>query len=95
MSFMQLQSEFMTAYEVECSDGGSYIVPLDVHPGAVNPDDLSDYVPSEPVTYDIVEGWFARYSAPGYLDCTDWVGPKDTESAARKLCVEVYGEEDE
>jgi hypothetical protein len=34
-----------------------------------------------------VEGWFARLSAPGYLDCTDWDGPfKTREEAYAQLC---------
>ena len=31
-----------------------------------------------------VDGWFARLSADGYLDCTDWIGPFETEAAARQ-----------
>jgi hypothetical protein len=34
-----------------------------------------------------VEGWFARLSAPGYMDCTDWDGPyKTREEAYSELC---------
>ena len=37
-------------------------------------------------------GWYARLSAPGYLDCTDWVGPYDTEEEALEALFDVYGE---
>lgn len=36
------------------------------------------YFPKEPET----QSWFARLSASGYLDCTDWIGPFDTEIQA-------------
>lgn len=28
--------------------------------------------PGEITEVEVVEGYFGRYSAPGYLDCTDW-----------------------
>jgi hypothetical protein len=37
-----------------------------------------------------VRGWFARLSAPGYLDATDWWGPFDSESEAREYIAENY-----
>lgn len=36
--------------------------------------------------------WFARYSANGYLDATDWVGPCCSEEQAKQQCQEMYGE---
>lgn len=35
-------------------------------------------------------GWYSRLSAPGYLDCTDWVGPFETEDDALRDCMEAY-----
>jgi len=35
-------------------------------------------------------GWFARLSAPGYMDCTEWAGPFATEEEARDYIVETY-----
>jgi hypothetical protein len=40
-----------------------------------------------------VYGIFARLSAPGYLDSTDWSGPYDTEVEAQEHLEEMYGEE--
>jgi hypothetical protein len=35
-------------------------------------------------------GWYSRLSAPGYLDCTDWQGPYDTEEEALQEVMELY-----
>ena len=35
-------------------------------------------------------GWFARLSAPGYMDCTEWCGPFDTAFDARQYIVDTY-----
>lgn len=35
-------------------------------------------------------GWYGRLSAPGYLDCTDWIGPFDTADEAIKAVMEFY-----
>jgi hypothetical protein len=37
-----------------------------------------------------VTGWWARLSAPGYMDATDWVGPYETEREARRYIYETY-----
>jgi hypothetical protein len=39
-------------------------------------------------------GWLCRLSAPGYLDCTEWGGPFETEESAVEAIVELYGDED-
>lgn len=34
---------------------------------------ISDYVPAHHIqSIEVCSGYFARLSAPGYLDCTDW-----------------------
>ena len=40
-------------------------------------------------TVEIVEGFGARLSAPGYMDCTEWV-VFDTEENARAYLVSTY-----
>lgn len=47
----------------------------------------------EPEDVETVFGWFARLSAPGYMDCTDWIGPYDTEEEAVEECEALYGDE--
>jgi hypothetical protein len=34
--------------------------------------------------------WFCRLSAPGYMDCTDWDGPYETEQEAREAIESTY-----
>lgn len=42
-------------------------------------------------SYNQVEGWFVRFSAPGYMDCTDWNGPYDSDLHAIRELDEQYG----
>lgn len=42
---------------------------------------------------ETVFGYFARLSAPGYLDSTDWCGPFTTEKAARRYLNKLYLED--
>lgn len=37
-------------------------------------------------------GWYSRLSAPGYLDCTEWSGPYETEDEALEDLFEMYGD---
>lgn len=37
-----------------------------------------------------VEGWFARLSAPGYLDATEWCGPFYSEDEALGAVMEMF-----
>lgn len=36
-----------------------------------------------------------KRSAPGYLDCTEWSGPFETEEECMSELVDMYGEEEE
>lgn len=45
------------------------------------------------ISAEAVRGWFARMSAPGYMDRTDWCGPFPSEAAALARLEEMYGEE--
>jgi hypothetical protein len=53
---------------------------------------VRDYCEGTPAKVCIIRGnkYFARLSAPGYLDATDWSGPFDTEDAARHYIAETY-----
>jgi len=45
----------------------------------------------EPDSVTTISGkWWARLSAPGYMDCTDWSGPFDSEEEARAEIESVY-----
>lgn len=53
--------------------------------------DVREYVDGRPEAVTLVRGkWFARLSAPGYLDSTDWAGPFDSEQAARDDIADVW-----
>jgi hypothetical protein len=43
----------------------------------------------------IETAWFARLSMPGYLDCTEWMGPFFSEKEAIKEIMDFYGEENQ
>ena len=34
------------------------------------------------------QAWGSRLSAPGYMDCTEWIGPCDSEEEAARELVE-------
>ena len=61
--------------------GEAYAVPADVE--GVLPDDAV-------ITERYSDKWFGRLSAPGYLDCTEWSGPFDTEKEAMDNLIELY-----
>jgi hypothetical protein len=47
---------------------------------------LADYVPPVPVdAIEVCEGYFARTSNPGYLDCTDWSFFRTKADAVREM----------
>jgi hypothetical protein len=63
--------------------------------------DLKDYVGHHKAddleaveSIEARECWGAQYSAPGYMDQTDWV-LGDTEEEAESECKEMYGDEEE
>ncbi len=107
MAFMQLFVEQGLWLVIDTSNG-TFVVPADIPPVDVSElpigettedadilDAVSEYVEGEPYDVTLKEGYCARYSAPGYLDCTDWCGPYDTSEQAETECREVYGDEDE
>ena len=44
----------------------------------------------EQYTITCQHGWFARLSADGYMDCTDWGGPFSSEEIARDYIADNY-----
>ncbi|RQH02737.1 hypothetical protein [Paraburkholderia dinghuensis] len=57
---------------------------------------FANYLEGTPLDGDAViecyDGWLARMSAPGYLDCTDWTH-HGTQDEAMEYLVDMYGEE--
>lgn len=82
-------------WEVETNHGTSWVQCEDVgYRDEVNAVRLLDYLPDTHVTSDIMRwefksGYGARLSAPGYLDCTEWV-VLDTEDEAREHLCETW-----
>lgn len=54
------------------------------------PEEYADFEPEERS-----DGFFARLSAPGYMDCTEWYGPFETCEEAADALYGMYGEDDE
>jgi hypothetical protein len=42
-----------------------------------------------------IEGWFARLSASGYMDRTDWNGPYETRTEAEDALIDAYVDPDD
>ncbi|MBF6571693.1 MAG: hypothetical protein IVW54_22870 [Candidatus Binataceae bacterium] len=54
---------------------------------------LRDYVEGRHIeSIEAIEGYFGRYSAPGYLDCTDWNFSRNARELTRELR-DMYGED--
>lgn len=98
MAFMIPTAEHMAMYHVETTHGTEYI------PELVCGDILHVRDGGRPVLEQYCEGdvyrscfsverkvgWYGRLSAPGYLDCTDWQGPYETEDEAIKALCDQY-----
>lgn len=64
-----------------------------MHPVATyfNLDDMA-WMKKEQGLEDATPGWYCRLSAPGYLDCTDWSGPYESEADALLNLYNTYGD---
>ena len=52
-------------------------------------DDVLEFKVCE-ILEDAEAGWYSRLSAPGYLDCTDWSGPFESEQEALDYIMETF-----
>lgn len=52
------------------------------------------YTEGEPESWENVQGYGARLSAPGYLDCTEWA-VFDTEAEAQRYLDEMYSDDED
>jgi hypothetical protein len=101
MAHMKPVAEHFAAYHVE-TDCGTEIVPEDVC-GSIDLGYLTAHQHSKLLAYcegsrieevERCEGWYARLSAPGYLDATEWHGPFDTEAEALASVKEMFEVDD-
>mgnify|MGYP003375598234 CR=1 FL=1 len=83
----ELESGFMTP-DMFCG-----AITVDMEDGPMPSEDwLSNHCPSEDAdrVEDEIMGYLVRLSASGYMDCTDWIGPFDTEEEAWEALVDTY-----
>lgn len=98
MPFMQPDIQQGSYFSVETTHG-TEIVPADLihNRSEVYAHELITYLEGEPrdpdETLHAEEGWLARLSAPGYLDCTEWSAHK-TEQEAKDYLEEMYGDDE-
>ena len=87
MAFMERQVEF-----------GEWFIWEDKYDGtSAIPHESIWEVPEEQIIEVVeqrIEGWGARLSAPGYLDCTEWT-VFDTEQEAYQFLEDHYPEDEE
>ncbi len=70
---------------------GTVVIPQDyigktLH---ITASDVSDYIEGKFLGFEVVDGYGARMSMPGYLDCTEWTVFDSEEKADQFLC-EMY-----
>lgn len=101
MGFMKPQVSQFAAYLVE-TECGTEVVPEDVCGEIIDVEDegehgiLCPYLEGSTIrAVERVEGWWHRFSAPGYMDRTDWDGPFDTQAAAQASIDAIAADEDE
>lgn len=91
MAFMQPQYTNEDFYEVTTTEGEGWLVPAEGFGDDPDPSDFADYIEfGEPEEIEKVSGWFARLSAPGYMDATEWGGPFKTKKEAKKYIEDTW-----
>jgi hypothetical protein len=55
---------------------------------------IQPYTEGTPQSWENIQGYGARLSAPGYLDCTPW-DVFDTAEEAEKYLQDTYGEDEQ
>jgi hypothetical protein len=95
MSFMQNQVTRKIRWIEVDSDAGTEWIPFE-NAKTSNPtaSDVKDFIQGRKVySVRVVDGYGARLSAPGYLDCTEWT-VFDTEEEAEKYLLDTFGDDD-
>ena len=97
MSFMKPEVYKGLYFQVETTHG-TEIVPVDAigRTAVTHVKALLNYLEGAALDDDerviVSEGWLARMSAPGYMDCTSW-GAYPSESSALAYLDDMYGED--
>lgn len=106
MAFMKPQIEYGTWVVVDgpmgteaipqdvCGEIPTYLSQDNDYKRCLIPDALHDYCENrEAYSIQTVTGWGARYSAPGYLDCTEWKVFDTEEEAKAYLADDMDGDD--
>lgn len=92
--FMRHQIVQEHFYRIGTDSCEEFLVPESICSTMQTPDDpesFEEYCESGiPIDIESVFGFFCRLSAPGYMDCTDWIGPFDTEAEAEEELAKDY-----
>lgn len=91
MSFMQPEIVRCDFHTGESKHGETTVMPSDVYGTVEKFARECDLVVTTCET--IVGKFWGRYSAPGYLDCTDWHGPFDSVAECAADLQECYGDD--
>lgn len=95
MSFMKEQVVYDRWIEIDSTEGTFFIPQSLIGKQAdISTSDLGEHCPCSHKSVQscrIVDGYGARLSAPGYLDCTEWC-VFDTEEQAQKYLIDTYGD---
>lgn len=99
MAFMKPVVENMEAFVLETT-AGTVIVPADIIDSKEQSlyecgryqQAFGLYLSGRESIFSITKkkGWFARLSASGYMDATDYIGPYDTENEALNELLRLY-----
>lgn len=94
MSFMEIETYHGHVQRINNTRDGDIITPEQYAQYPSNEDAAEAYgVSVDEVVTEF--GWYARLSAPGYLDCTDWTGPYESEDEAINELRDMYDIDDE
>ena len=100
MAFMEPYTYHGAYWRVETANG-DYVIPAEDVGIDADHETLSAYAPEGvgPIDAEDIEsaqlarGWYGRYSANGYLDCTEWEAA-DSEEELLSTLRDLYGDND-
>jgi hypothetical protein len=95
MAFMEKQITAKKSWwKVETSMGTEFL-PVDlIGEEPTDSGTFEDYCEGQVQTWELIKGYGARLSAPGYLDCTEWA-VFETKEEAEQYLEENYPDEEE
>ena len=83
-TFMQNATEYGAFYVGETTEGTTILHPDVFHT------EKEHYKLLRGERWRRQRGWFVRLSAPGFLDCTEWSGPYDSQREANEALSDMF-----